>query len=148
MVRTNTVMGTPTAELMNRDELLADFTSQVVGIVDDLAADLPELVDHLLSMGVPMTGIHLHAGHAGTVTLDPTGTRHGALARIRRTLQSLIYEGEPERARQELDAGHALIGVDVDDAHAEEIAGLLRRHHAHNLIHYGRHTWRRLGSAA
>lgn len=124
---TQTATDTSIEALMNRREFFADFTGHVVGIVDDPAGDLPELVEDLLGAGVPTTDIHLYAGHEGAVALDPTGARHGRLGRIRRALQALVYDGELQHAQRELDAGHAVIGIDADDAHADDIAEFLRR---------------------
>jgi hypothetical protein len=64
----------------------------------------------------------------------------------RRFVQSVGYEADHlQRIESELEAGHALVGVAVDDERKRDVSQILHRHGGHDIVHYGDSTWQRLG---
>lgn len=118
----------------------------VYGIVDNPDHDVPAVVGDLLAAHLPLDGIHVYCCREGIDALDPSGTKHGLRARITRMVQSVTYDDDHlEVIESHLEAGHALIGVAADDSNQDSVATILRRHGGHDLVHYGKLTWERLG---
>ncbi len=117
----------------------------VYGIVDDPERDVPAVTAGLLTSRIPHDGIHVYCCSEGVEALDPRGKGHGLRARINRLLQSVGYEdGHRKMIEAELESGHALIGVKVDDSHKGDVAAVLRGQGGHDIVYYGKHTWQRL----
>jgi len=142
MTNTPTTPQPPT----NPEGFRASPNGHVYGIVDDPEADIPAATADLLAAHLPLDGIHIYCCSEGIDALDLTGTRHGLRARINRLVQSVGYEdGHLKRIESELEAGHALIGIAVDDDRKHDVADILHRHGGHDVVHYGDYTWQRLG---
>ena len=125
----------------------ASPNGHVYGILDDPQTDIPAVTADLLAEHMPLDGIHIYCCSEGVDALDLTGTRHGLRARITRLVQSVGYEADHlKRIESELEAGHALIGVAVDDDRKRDVAQILHRHGGHDVVYYGGATWQRLGS--
>lgn len=132
----------------NPQEFLTTPRGHVYGIVDDPERDVPAVTADLLAARVPLDGIHVYCCQEGLEALDPKGTSHGLRARITRMVQSMAFGNRLEQVVADLEAGHALIGVAVDDEHKGEVARVLLRHGGHDIVHYGRYTWEPLGSGS
>ena len=134
----------PAEPEINPEGFRSDPGGHVYGIVDLPKRDIPAVVADLLAADIPLDGVHVYCCNEGVDQLDPDGTRHGLRARITRMVQKVGYSNDHlETIETELAAGHALIGVAVDDDRENEIANLLRRHGGHDIVHYGKYTWHR-----
>lgn len=137
---------TPDVPAVNPEGFRASPNGHVYGIVDDPERDVPAVTADLLALHMPVDGIHIYCCNEGADALDLGGTKHGLLARIKRLVGSVAYEdGHLERIEAELQAGHALIGVAVGDDQGQSVASVLHSHGGHDVVHYGKHTWQRLG---
>lgn len=141
-------MNKPQEPLTNSADFRSSPRGHVYGIVDDPARDVPAVTADLLAAHIPLDGIHVYCCTEGVDALDPTGTRHGLRARIVRLVQSIVYTHEYRTVVESaLEAGHALVGVAVDDEHAADVAAILGNHGGHDMVYYGNLAWRRLGSS-
>ena len=125
----------------NRHGFVGYPTDHVYGIVDDPVNDVPAIMGELLALDVPTEAIHVYCCQHGVDELAPSGGGYGIRARIQRIVQSIGYEGEHlRRVERELNDGHAVIGVSVDDDAKGPVAAAMRKHGAHDLHYYRRFT--------
>ncbi len=126
----------------NSDEFRASPAGHVYGIVDEPLEAVPAAVSGLLAAGVPLDGIHVYCCAAGARALDPTGEHGSRRERISRAVQAFRYSNDHQALiRDELEAGHALIGVAVDDADRIVVGAVLADNGGHDIIHYGKFSW-------
>lgn len=106
------------------------------GVVDSTEAAELALVD-LLAAGVTEDQLHTWHGPAGAAAIDPTGRKHGQVARLWRALQRATGERELlERYASEVESGHVGIGVHCRSGEGLRVlTGILRKHGGH-LISY------------
>jgi len=106
------------------------------GVVDSTEAAELALVD-LLAAGVAEDQLHTWHGPAGAAAIDPTGQRHGRLARLWRALEKATGERELlERYASEVESGHVGIGVHCGSGDGlRALTEILRKHGGH-LISY------------
>ena len=80
-------------------------------MVDSTEAAELALVD-LLAAGVKEDQLHTWHGPAGAAAIDPTGQRHGRMARLWRALEKITGERELlQHYANEVESGHVGIGV-------------------------------------
>ena len=140
-------LNSPQEPLTNPARFRSSPQGHVYGIVDDPGRDVPAVTADLLAAQIPLDGIHVYCCTEGLEALDPTGARHGLRARIVRLVQSIAYTEYRTVVESALEAGHALVGVAVDDEHAANVATILGNHGGHDMVYYGKLAWRRLGPA-
>lgn len=124
-----------------------DLTGHIFGIVDNPGVDLPAITSDLFAAGLPFDGVHTYCCARGADDFDAHGADRGVMARISRVMQNLIYDDQLAVIERNLAAGHAVIGVDVDDDNADLIADIFREHGGHDIVHYGRLSWVRMSAA-
>jgi len=135
-----------TQPAVNPEGFRASPNGHVYGIVDNPEHDIPAVTADLLAARIPLDGIHIYCCSEGADTLDLTGTKHGLRARINRLVKSVAYEDNHlQRIQAELETGHALIGVAVDNDRKGDVSKTLHRHGGHDVVYYGDYTWERLG---
>ena len=110
--------------------------SHVYGVVDSLANAELALAD-LLIAGVPRRHLHTWHGTSGKETIDPSGEKHGRIARFWRMLEKATPERELlDRYAEEVEKGRVCIGVRCGSSAAQQgVTQLLQRHGGH-LISY------------
>ena len=125
-----------------KDEgFLAYPTNRLVAVFD-CDADAQATLDDLSSAGFAKS-FDAFCGTAGARLIDFSGEKHGYLAQLSRTLHHLnVPEGEQmDHYERELQAGHCMIMVQIDDADSQRRAlEILRSHGAHFINRYGRWT--------
>lgn len=117
---------------------LAFPDATLVGIIDDPDAADAAITD-LKAAGIPEPEIHVMCCEDGAERLDPSGSRHGTLGRLRRLVQHYGDKDREHVSRQadELRAGNFLIAVPASDEEARDrLAGVMKRHGAHFINHY------------
>ena len=131
--------------ITNPPQFRADPGGHVYAVFDEPTRDIPAITAGLLAAKIPLDGMHVYCCSEGVDALDPSGKGHGLRARITRMAQSVAYDDDNlADIETELEAGHALLGVAVDEDRVTEVAAIIRRLGGHDLVHYGKHTWRRL----
>ncbi len=114
-------------------------TNKVVGIIDDVGDAQAALFD-LKAAGFMADQVRVLTGEKGAHRLNVKGDKHGALARIIRSIQKLLGSYEiPHVARheQELLAGHFGIGVTVQhEEDREKARQILKAHRGHFINFY------------
>ena len=131
---------------VNPEGFRASPNGHVYGIVDDPDREIPAVTADLLAARIPLDGIHIYCCSEGADALDLTGTKHGLRGRINRLVQSVAYEDDHlQRIQAELEAGHALVGVAVDNERKVDVSKVLHRHGGHDVVYYGPYTWEHLG---
>ncbi len=126
----------------NRHGFVGYPTDHVYGIVDNPAKDVPEIMGDLLALDVATEAIHVYCCQKGLEELAPSGKGYGLKARVQRILQTIGYEGEQlRRVQRELEKGHAVVGVAVDDREAKKaVAAVLHKRGGHDVHYYARFT--------
>ena len=126
----------------NSEEFRASPEGHIYGIVDEPLTAIPAAVAGLLATGVPIDGIHVYCCAAGARALDPTGETGNWRERLSRSVHAFRYSNDHQQLiLDELEAGHGLIGVAVDDDDRVAITAVLAENGAHDIIHYGKYTW-------
>lgn len=139
----------PARPVINPEGFRSSPDGHVYGIVDRPNADVAAVTADLLAADVELDAIHVYCCDEGADRLDAAGTAHGLRARVIRMVQSVGYSSDHlERIERELRAGHALIGVAIEDDRKDEVGDILQRHGGHDIVHYGKYTWQRLGGAS
>lgn len=126
----------------NPDGFVRYPTNHIYAFVDDPATNMPLIYGDIMAEQVATDAVHIYRGQLGLENLSPTGKDYGLRERIQRFVVSLGYERvHLEQVEDELHAGHAFVGVAVDDDETKlAVARILRRHGAHDIKHYGRLT--------
>ncbi len=119
--------------------------SYLYGVVDSTAAAELALVD-LLAAGVAEDQLHTWYGPAGVAAIDPTGQKHGRMARLWRALESVTGERELlERYANEVERGHVGIGVHCGSGDGLRVlTDILRKHGGHLITYFSAGSVERL----
>jgi hypothetical protein len=115
-------------------------TGQVMGVVDD-PARAATAATALAGAGFEAAGVRVLAGPAGREQLGRLGSSPTVLSRAIRVLQFLLMDQTPDFLVYEraIADGRAVVAVRVANRAGMEAArGILERHGAHFLNHYGR----------
>ena len=106
------------------------------GVVDSTEAAELALVD-LLAAGVAEDQLHTWHGPAGAAAIDPTGQRHGRMARLWRALEKATGERELlDHYASEIERGHVGIGVQCGAGEGRRVLTEILRKHGGHLISY------------
>ena len=111
-------------------------SSYLHGVVDS-PEEAESVLGEMLAAGIPKDQLHTWYGPAGSAAIDPTGQKHGRLARLWRTLEKATPERELlERYAREVDAGHVCIGVQIGSPEGVRVLADILRQHGGHLISY------------
>ena len=106
------------------------------GVVDSTEAAELALID-LLAAGVPEDQLHTWHGPAGAAAIDPSGQKHGRMARLWRALEKATGERELlEHYAREVERGHVGIGVHCGAGDGLRVLTEILRKHGGHLISY------------
>jgi molybdenum cofactor biosynthesis MoaF-like protein len=128
-----------TPESKKDSEFISYPTNRVVGTIND-SADAQAAIEELIEAGFSTDEIDVIYGEQGMRRLDPTGEKHGLLARLQRTFLQL--NEEPKHLTHHVEdvlAGHFVIMVLADEPEKQARAGeILKSHGGHFINFYGR----------
>jgi hypothetical protein len=112
---------------------------RVVAILDD-DADVQAAVDGLKQAGLDVTKVNVLSGQEGARLLDPTGTKHGPVARFMRLLQRGVFEGDALQVHERaLNDGHHVVYVPVrNDEQQAQVVQILRSAGGYALLRFRR----------
>jgi hypothetical protein len=113
---------------------------QVVAVFDDQAA-AERAIAAIVGAGTPRDAIETFAGAADAERFDPTGARHGVIARVRRAMQFGLMDQLPAMAWYEaaLLEGKAVVAARTTSrAETLRVVGALRTAGAHFINRFGR----------
>jgi hypothetical protein len=106
------------------------------GVVDSTEAAELALID-LLAAGVAEDRLRTWHGPAGATAIDPTGQKHGRMARLWRALEKATGERELlEHYASEVERGHVGIGVHCGSGDGLRVLTEILRKHGGHLISY------------
>lgn len=113
-------------------------THCVVGVVDD-EAGAAEAVKALAAAKFP-NQVAILRGVEGAEEIDPSGEKHGILARLIRLLQFTTMDGEQaERYASEARADHSVVFVHLENYdHVQEVREILKKQGGHFINWYDR----------
>ena len=112
----------------------------------DSPADVDSAIDDLVEKGFPRDEIFVLCGPKGAERLDVSGNRHGLRGRIYRLMEWLGDEREVlRRAGEHLSRGGLVVTVPVGEVSKATVALALAAHGGHEMAHFGRGHWERLG---
>jgi hypothetical protein len=115
-------------------------TNRVVGIINDVR-DAKAAVRDLQKAGFSETQIRVLTGKEGARRINARGDKHGAWARMLRSIQKVLGDYEiPHATRHEKEmlAGHFGIGVTASDKDDRKKAlKILKSHRGHFINFYG-----------
>jgi hypothetical protein len=128
-----------------RGHLLTAPEGRVLAFLDS-PADAEAAIDDLVEMGFPKEEIFVLCGPKGAERLDVSGNRHGLRGRIYRLIEWLGDERDVLlRAGEHLSRGGLVLTVPVDERSKAAVALALAAHGGHEMAHFGRGHWERLG---
>ena len=108
----------------------------VVGLLGE-QSEISAISRDLASAGVDVAAVEILCGEQGARILDEHGRYHGLRARIVRAFQRLGYdETTLEIYDEALRKGDLLLHVPAQPAERRHIAGLLQRHHVHDVGYF------------
>jgi hypothetical protein len=114
-------------------------TNRVAGTINE-PADAQAAVEELIEAGFSMDQIDVLYGEEGMRRLDPSGEKHGLLARLQRTFLQL--NEEPKHLRHHVEdvlAGRFVFMVLAEEPEKREKVGeILKSHGGHFINFYGR----------
>jgi hypothetical protein len=120
-------------------EFISYPMNRVAGTINE-SEDAQAAIEDLIHAGFNMDEIDVVYGEEGMRRLDPTGEKHGLLARLQRAFLQL--NEEPRHLRHHVEdvlAGHFVIMVLADEPEKQARAGeILKSHRAHFINFYGR----------
>ena len=123
--------------------VLGDRDDRVYGVVDDPETDVSELEERLRSLDVEvdLDSMQVHSGRSGLDELVPEADDGGVMQRIKRTIQSIGYEGRYlDLIEQELKAGHALVAVSVTEENQTAVIAAMKDQGAHDMHRHNKLT--------
>lgn len=121
------------------DEQMRTPRQMVTGVLDD-PDQLERTLAALRDAGFPDDAVRASGGEQALARVDPEGRRHGLRGRLIRSLEHFGQEGEEHQAAAaEVEAGHVLVVVRVDDeAETDRAVGVLRAQGLNRLRRWGR----------
>jgi nucleotide-binding universal stress UspA family protein len=106
------------------------------GIVDSPEEAESTLAD-MIKVGIAKDQLHTWHGPNGSAAIDPTGQKHGRMARLWRLLEKATPERELfERYASEIEAGHVCIGVQIASPEGVRVLADILKQHGGHLISY------------
>jgi hypothetical protein len=102
----------------------------------------------LVAAGIDPNRIEILRGDTAADAFDGTGTRHGALARVRRTVEFTLMDQMPDFAWYEaaIREGRTVVSVRTNDGSvARQAADVLIDHGAHFVNYFGRFATEEMG---
>ena len=137
-----------TPESKKHSEFISYPTNRVAGTIND-SADAQAVIEELIEAGFNTDEIDVIYGEEGMRRLDPTGEKHGLLARLQRTFLQL--NEEPKHLRHHVEdvlAGHFVIMVLAEETEKQaRAAQILKSHGGHFINFYGRWTMQSLDAS-
>ena len=113
----------------------------VVGLLGE-KSEIPAISRDLASAGVDVAAVEILCGEQGARILDEHGRYHGLRARVVRAFQRLGYDEETLEIYDEaLRKGDLLLQVPAQPAERGRVAGLLQRHHVHDVGYFAPGTF-------
>ena len=113
----------------------------VVGLLGE-QSEISAISRDLASAGVDVAAVEILCGEQGARILDEHGRYHGLRARIVRAFQRLGYdETTLEIYDEALRKGDLLLHVPAQPAERRRVAGLLQRHHVHDVGYFAPGTF-------
>ena len=113
----------------------------VVGLLTD-KSQISAISSELESAGVDVAAVEVLCGARGAAILDEHGRYHGLRGRVVRAFQRLGYDGITLEIYDEaLRKGDLLLHVPAQPAERRRIAGLLQRHHVHDVGYFAPGTF-------
>ncbi len=118
--------------------LLDGPRNSIYGIYDDLA-QVRDLTDRLLALGLQDAKVRILQGDAGARELDRDGRHHGLIARLRRSLQGLTDErGHVEEYEWAVRRGRIVVSVQLPPrTDRSPVCAAFRETGATFVHHYG-----------
>ena len=127
------------------DGLLTAPENRVLAFMDT-TADVAAAIDHLVVKGFPPERIFVLCGPKGAERLDASGNRHGLRGRIYRIMEWMGDERDVLLGMEKhLSGGGLIVTVPADDASKAAAARALAAHGGHEMAHFGKRHWERLG---
>ena len=123
--------------------VLGDRDDRVYGVVDDPETDVSELEERLRSLDVEvdLDSMQVHSGRSGLDELVAEADDGGVMQRIKRTIQSIGYEGRYlDLIERELKAGHALVAVSVTEENQTAVIAAMKDQGAHDMHRHNKLT--------
>lgn len=137
-----------TPESKKHSEFISYPTNKVAGTIND-SADAQAGIEELIEAGFNTDEIDVIYGEEGMRRLDPTGEKHGLLARLQRTFLQL--NEEPKHLRHHVEdvlAGNFVIMVLAEESEKQaRAAQILKSHGGHFINFYGRWTMQSLDAS-
>jgi len=102
-----------------------------------------ELEERLRSLDVEvdLDSMQVHSGRSGLDELVPEADDGGVMQRIKRTIQSIGYEGRYlDVIERELKAGHALVAVSVTEENQTAVIAAMKDQGAHDMHRHNKLT--------
>jgi len=113
----------------------------VVGLLGE-KSEISAISRDLASAGVDVAAVEILCGEQGARILDEHGRYHGLRARIVRAFQRLGYDETTLAIYDEaLRKGDLLLHVPAQPAERRRVAGLLQRHHVHDVGYFAPGTF-------
>lgn len=126
--------------------LVTPDRDSVVAFLDD-PDQVEAAIEALAAEGFDREQIYVLCGPKGAERLDVSGRHHGLTGRVYRLLEWMGDEkGLLFRARDHLDAGGLVVSVPAGDEESADAARVLGAHGAGTMAHFGKDTWKPLGS--
>jgi len=121
-------------------EFIGYPTGKVLAVFDR-AADAETAIDAVGAMGIPAKGVERFAGPDHADRFDATGHRHGAVARVLRTVQFGLMDQLPAMAWYEaaLRDGRTVVAVRTPNRPTTlRVVAALKAGGGHFINHFGR----------
>jgi nucleotide-binding universal stress UspA family protein len=121
-------------------------TPYLHGVVDS-PEEAESTLSDMIKVGIAKDQLHTWHGPNGSAAIDPTGEKHGRMARLWRTLEKATPERELfERYASEIEAGHVCIGVQIASPEGVRVlADILKQHGGHLISYFSvgtvQHLW-------
>ena len=125
--------------------LLTAPEDRVLAHMDDPEA-VASALDELAGAGFDRDHVWVLCGPQGAERLDVTGRDHGLKGRVYRMVEWIGDERELLLdLQQHLASGGLALSVPADDEGAATAGRILREHGGHDVVHFGKGHWERLG---
>ncbi len=112
----------------------------------DTSADVAAAIANLVEQGFPKEKIFVLSGPEGAERLDVSGNRHGVWGRIHRIIEWMGDERDVLlRLGEHLSGGGLVLTVPADDRSKATAALALAAEGGHEMAHFGKGHWERLG---
>jgi len=128
------------------DGLLKAPQNRVLAHMDDPQA-VTAALEALASAGFDRDDMHVLCGPKGAERLDVSGRDHGLKGRVYRLVERISDEREQLLGlEQHLNSGGLALTVPADDDAKGSVARIVGSHGGHDMAHFAKGHWERLGS--